>query len=238
MIKRKILLGIFCILLASLSFAQETREESTNTYLASLFKIFYSVDTEIAICMSPILEKRLVKIVLEDSAKFSYSFKNLSEYITVRTAKDSLVKTFSWDRIRGGTFYYNVSYVQFKTKYGKVKYQRLDAGDEYYTGEPTDVIVYDIFPITSKDTTNYLVLGWGTHGAGMHHSLARVYKIEDDKFTLCTSCIDGNPYLLVEVPRIAKINMTYDSKTKELSHNTAQNKVIWKYTESQFKTNQ
>ena len=203
---------------ASNSYGQESESNFTDDYYSSNFEILYSVDTEMAYCIAPIVEERLVS-KLADTSSFYNPFKKLSEYVSIKTSSDSLVKTYSWDRISGGSWHDNASYLQFKTKSGKIKYKRLDSGNERETGEPTDVIIYDIHNIKIKDESYYLLLGWGTHGAGLHHSLARVYKIKDEEVVLCDSFFDGNKYIQVYTNRIFKIDLMYNSETKTLSHN-------------------
>ena len=204
--------------LAGNSYGQENESNFADDYYSSIFETLYSVDTEMAYCIAPIVEERLV-YELADTSSFRNLFKKLSEYISIETSSDSLVKTYSWDRISGGSWHDNASYIQFKTKSGKIKYKRLDSGIERETGEPTDVIIYDIHNIRIKDESYYLLLGWGTHGGGLHHSLARVYKIKDEEVVLCDSFFDGDKYLHVGAPRVGKIDLQYNYETKELSHN-------------------
>lgn len=216
--KQTVFLFLLLINFSNISFGQESDLEFTDSYLASLFEIFYKVDTEIAGCMSPILEERLV-LDLADSTEFNNSFKKLSKYVTIRTSNDSLVKTFSWDRISGGSWHDNASYAQFRTHNGKVKHQRLDSGNEWETGEPTSVLIYKINTIKIDGKTFYLFLGYGTYGGGKHHSLARVYTIEGDKMILCKSMFEEEDYLYVGANRMNEINLDYNSDLKELSYN-------------------
>lgn len=203
---------------ASNSHGQESESNFTDYYYSSIFETLYSVDTEMAYCIAPIVEERLVS-KLADTSSFHNPFKKLSEYISIETSSDSLVKTYSWDRISGGSWHDNASYLQFKTKSGKIKYKRLDSGIERETGEPTDVIIYDIHNIKIKDESYYLLLGWGTHGGGLHHGLARVYKIKDEEIVLCDSFFDGEKYIPVYTNRVFKIDLKYNSEAKTLSHN-------------------
>ena len=216
--KKTVFLFICAVLLLNISFGQESDSDFTDSYLSSLFKTFYAVDSEIAFCMAPILEERLVS-TLEDSASFNYPLEKLSEYVTIRTSEDNLVKTFSWDRISGGSWHDNASYVQFKTNTGKIKYQRLDSGDEPITGEPTDVIIYKIHTIEINNETYYLLLGYGTHGGGKHHMLARVYKILNENIVLCNFFSDEKKHLTIEANRTNSIDLNYNSESRELSYN-------------------
>ncbi len=216
--KQATLLIMLLFAFASNSHGQESESNFTDDYFSSIFETLYSVDTEMAYCIAPIVEERLVS-KLADTSSFYNPFKKLSEYVSIKTSSDSLVKTYSWDRISGGSWHDNASYLQFKTKSGKIKYKRLDSGIEQETGEPTDVIIYDIHNIRIKDEFYYLLLGWGTHGGGRHHSLARVYKIKDEEIVLCDSFFDGEKYIPVYTNRVFKIDLKYNSEAKTLSHN-------------------
>lgn len=215
--KRKLIVIFNLLIWINVSYSQVSRLDVADRFLASNFKTFYSVDTELGYCMAPIIEERVVS-ELKDSASFNYAFDSLSTYINIKTSDDSLIRTFSWDRRSGGSWHDMASYAQFKSKLGKIKCQRLDSGDEGGTGEPTDVIIYDIHTIRIENKPYYLILGWGTHGGGYHHSLARVYKTNGDTLTLCDSIFQGQKYLSVSTPRINKIELEYDAESKIISY--------------------
>ena len=214
---RLLLSIIFIILCSGMSFAQKSDIDDDDTFLTKNFELLNSVDTELAIAVSPIIEKRL-KRELKDSNSFYRTYTNLSKHITIKMSEDSLVKTYSWDRINGGSWHDMASYVQYKTPSGKINHLRLDSGDEPGTGEPTSVIIYDVFHIKSKNESYYLLLGWGTYGGGKHHSLARVYQIKDNNFVLCNTIFQGEKYLFAGANRIDKINLNYNSKSKKISY--------------------
>ncbi|WP_353778998.1 hypothetical protein [Winogradskyella sp. 3972H.M.0a.05] len=214
--KRLTILLVNLIICSNVSYTQESDQEFSDRYLSGLFKTFYSVDTEIANCMAPIIEERLVSS-LDDPANFKYPFKKLSEYVTIRRSEDSLVKTLSWDRINGGSWHDYASYIQYKTKYGEVKYQRLDSGDEFSTGEPTSVTIYDISEFKVKSETYYILMGYGTYGGGKKHILARAYKIKGNELALCDAIFQGEKYLYIGANRGAKINLEFNPESKTLS---------------------
>lgn len=216
---RQILVIFFGIILSfNSAFAQESDMDFHDRYLADLFKMFYTVDSEIAYCMSPIIESRLISN-LNDSADFHNPYKKLSKYVTISRSEDSLVKLLSWDRISGGSWHDYASYVQFKTKSGEVKYQRLDSGNETETGEPTSVLVYKVHTFNVKGDSHYMVMGYGTYGSGKQHVLVRMYKINDDKFVLCEKVFGDEKYLYVGSNRVDKINLEFNPEAEELSYN-------------------
>ena len=206
---------LLILTLSNISLAQEY--EFDDTFIAENFKLLNSIDSELAGSISPIIEKRLV-LDLKDSSSFYSPLTKLSKYVTIKTSEDSLVKTYSWDRINGGSWHDMASYIQYKTSSGKIKHLRLDTGDETGTGEPTSVIIYDVFHIKTKNESLYLLLGWGTYGSGKHHSLARVYKIIDNDIVLCDTIFGGKKYIFAGANRGDKINLEYDSKLKQLSY--------------------
>lgn len=213
----KTLFFIISILkLINVSYSQECKLEVADRFLASNFKAFYSAKTEIKYCMAPIVEEKIISH-LKDSSSFNYPYDSLSKYIQIETSEDSMVRAFSWDRISGGSWHDMASYVQFKSESGKIKCQRLDSGDESATGEPTDVIIYDVHHFYIENESYYLLLGRGTHGSGQHHSLARVIKISGETLSLCDSIFEGQEYLFVEANRINKIDLEYNAETKSIS---------------------
>ena len=212
---KTILITVLLFVFSSIVHAQNHAFD--DTFISENFKLLNSVDTELAICMSPIIESRLV-LDLKDSTSFYSPMKKLSKYVTIKTSEDSIVKTYSWDRINGGSWHDMASYVQFKTNSGLIKYQRLDSGNEYMTGEPTSVIIYDVFQIKTKNESFYLLLGWGTYGGGKQHALARVYKIKDDRIELCDSIFQGEKSIGVYANRVDNINLKFNPLSKKLSY--------------------
>ncbi|WP_299339388.1 hypothetical protein [uncultured Psychroserpens sp.] len=212
---RTILTTALLLVLSNVTHTQNN--DFDDTFITENFKLLNTVDTELAICMSPIIEGRM-KLKLKDTTSFYSPMKKLSKYVTIKLSEDSLVKTYSWDRINGGSWHDMASYVQFKNSSGQIKYQQLDSGDEYMTGEPTCVIIYDIHAIKSKNKTYYLMLGWGTYGGGLHHCLARVYQITTDGFVQYETIFQGDKYLLAGANRVNKINLKYNSELGELSY--------------------
>lgn len=211
---------VFIILLSLLPhtiLSQTSSSSFKDEYLTSNFKTFYAVDFEMGYCIGPIVEKRLVK-TLQDSASFQYPFDSLSRYVKIRTSENGLLRTFSWDRRSGGTWHNMASYAQYKTDSGMVHCQKLDSGNEGKTGAPTDVVIYDIHTLLIENEPHYLLLGWGTHGSGKHHSLARVYKIEEDTLRQCDTIFEGQPDLAVYANRINKIELQYTPKTQTITY--------------------
>lgn len=241
---RKVLITVLLSVLSNIVHAQNT--DFDDTFISENFKLLNSVDTELAICMSPIIESRLELVLKNNTTSFYSPMKKLSKYVTIKISEDSLVKTYSWDKINGGSWHDMASYVQFKNSSGQITYQPLGSGDEYMTGEPTSVIIYDIHTIKSKHKTYYLVLGWGTYGGGLHHSLARVYQITADGFVQCDTIFQGARHLLAGANRVNKINLKYNSELRELSYfhyeydenngfyNGESKKEIWLFESNKF----
>lgn len=208
---------IFVLGCSAMSLAQKSELDDEDFLLALNFKILKTVDTDMAISIAPIIEEQL-KRKLKDSTSFYKTNTNLSKHITIKMSEDSLVKTYSWDRQTGGSWHDMASYIQYKTDSGKIKYQRLDSGEEFMTGEPTNIVIYDVFTIETKNETYYLLLGWGTHGGGLHHSLARVYKITTNELVQCDTIFQGTKYLFAGANRGNRINLKYNSELGELSY--------------------
>ena len=215
--KKNLLILVFTFILFNISFAQKSELEFVDDFLTTGFKTFNSVDLELGYCIGEIMEERLVS-ELKESKSFKNPFSKLSEYVSIINSKDSLLRTFSWDKRDGGSMHDMASYAQYKTATGKIKLKKLDLRDEGDNREPTEVAIYKIHTLKLMTGTYYLLIGWGTYGGGKHHSLARVYKIEDDSLILCTFFFKDKKHLFAEANRVDKIDLEFNSNTKTLSY--------------------
>ncbi len=214
---RKILILLAFCSLFQVAHSQEYRLKAADRYLTTGFKAFFSVDNELAYCMAPILEERLFE-ELKDSISFLNPFDSLGKYLQIETSEDKQLRVFSWDRRSGGTWHDMASYAQFKAEDGGVLVKKLYSGDEGGTGEPTDVLIYEIHQLKLNKQVHYLLLAWGTHGGGQHHALARVYRIENKNFQLCENFFEGEKYLYVGANRGSKLELKYQAESGILSH--------------------
>ncbi len=163
-------------------------------------------------------KKRIKKDLVTQTA-FNSRFDSLSKEMHINRSKDKLLRIFSWDERSGGTWHVMCSFAQFKTESGSIRTKELGTGREMELGQYTDVIIQHIYDITIKNKTHYLTIGWGTHGAGHHHSTAQVFSIEGEKLVKCKNCFEGRSDLVVVSGRSFNPTIKYDPLTQQLMYN-------------------
>jgi hypothetical protein len=163
-----------------------------------------------------------MELLLKEEISSSYPFDSLRRYVQVCKSHDGKVRTFSWDEMEGGNWHNMTAFAQFRTAAGKLALQRLDSetDNEYETGSFSDVRIYSIHELTVGGVTSYLLIGSGTHGSGMHHALARVFKVSGDSFELSRVAFGTAGEVFTEIPRSFPPDMRYDEKTGTLSFNS------------------
>jgi hypothetical protein len=168
--------------------------------------------------LAPLFKAHLQKS-LSTSAAFATPFDSLSNEMLIIQSEDKNLRIFSWDEISGGTWHDMAAFVQYKTKTGHIKVSQLDTDREGELSQYTDVIVNKIHQVVMNDQIHYLTIGWGTHGAGNHHMIARIFKIDGENLIRCASCFSTNEDLVIEAPRSIKIGLVFNSTNNEITYN-------------------
>jgi hypothetical protein len=140
----------------------------------------------------------------------NFPFDSLSKNIKIVTSKDKKLKIFSWDELSGGTRHnYNSAY-QYNDK--KKSYSGLLTSETGLNGNLffDDIIHLKIFQLPE---TKYLVVGYGTHGAGREFYTFRLLSFIDNKIVDCTKCFDKKDRFVFIIPRGDKAPI-YDEKSK------------------------
>ena len=88
------------------------------------------------------------------------------------------------------------------------------------TGAFSDVRIYNIYELPLNGQTVYLLIGSGTHGAGMPHAQARVFSIQQENFEINTTVFGSQQELVTEIPRSLPPDMGYDEKKGILHFNS------------------
>lgn len=188
--------------------------ELTRSYKALLHERYDGNPDSIA----PLFKEQILK-QLENPLTFDNSLDSLDKVLTIRISADRKIKFYSWDECTGGTWHLLFCVAQFKGKSGKIIVQPVTSGNAMEFGGYDDSSVYEINQLSIRDTTFYLTIAWGTHGAGHQHVIVRVFKIENDKLVSCTSCFATQKELVLEWPRSRGANLRFDAKTNEISYN-------------------
>ena len=159
-------------------------------------------------------EKRLYPL-LRLTESFIYPFDSLKKKIRVLYSPDSLFKIYGWEQMPGGNWHDYKSVVQYRNKKDEMLLYEISDEREAELGKFSDVIIYSVHQ-PQKDI--YLLIGFGTHGSGMHHKFAQLFQLKGDSLKVVSGSIDKRDYYYVESPRVHKINLVYSEKDKTLSH--------------------
>jgi hypothetical protein len=168
--------------------------------------------------LAPRFEERLLR-VLATPESYHCAFDSLGSVMKIVRSADKRVRVFSWDEKAGGTWHDMAAFAHYRTDKGPMAVCRLDTGDEPLTGAFTDAIVYAIHQVSIDETTLYLTLGWGTHGAGHHHGIARLFRVAGERLIECDSCFQAGTHLVVQAPRSHRIDLAFDTATAIIAHN-------------------
>lgn len=159
-------------------------------------------------------ENRLY-LLLRMKESFQYPFDSLKKKIRILYSPDSLLKIYGWEQMPGGNWHSYKSVIQYRNKKNEVQLKEISNVREAELGEYTDVIIYSVY---KPDKETYLLLGYGTHGSGMHHKFAQLFQTTGDSVSIVPSSIDKRDYYFVVSPRVHKINLLYNGTDKTLSH--------------------
>lgn len=216
---------LFVIALPAMAEANTSSIAAIRLRESELVKVYRSLSSNILSdshdSLAHLFRKNFGELLQEEISS-AYPFDSLRRYVSICKSKDGKLRTFSWDELEGGTWHNMTAYAQYRTASGKLAVKRLDSDmdDETETGAFSDVRIYTIHELAVNGTTTYLLLGSGTHGAGMHHAMARVFQINSELLELQKNTFGKIPELVTEIPRSFPPDMRYDDKTGVLSFNT------------------
>ena len=201
------------------SFSQTKELQKIDNDLTTTFKKLINADYDTRFdSLAPLFKKQLLR-QLTNPITFNNPFDSLSKYLIIKSSTDKKIKFYGWDDLNGGTWHNMTSIAQFISDKGKIVVQQLNSGNETGTGEFTDSEIYEVNEITIDNSVHYLTFGWGTHGSGNQHNIIQIFKIVGDTLVKCKSCFANNNDLAIEYPRSEKLNLTYNTKTNEISYN-------------------
>ncbi|MBI3510324.1 MAG: hypothetical protein HY064_06650 [Bacteroidetes bacterium] len=205
---------LFCGFIA---FGQVNALRKIDNELTASIKKEITSDEGIRDSLATVFQKLLLKD-LADPVTFTGSLDSLSKWVEIKYSADNQIKFYSWDDYTGGTWHNINCVTQFRSENGKVIVQQLNSGNEGEKDLYTDSGIYEVHVVTINGKTSYLTFGWGTHGAGMQHSIVRVFQVTGPKLTDCTSCFANDSDLVIEYPRAYNLKLNFDPLTNEISY--------------------
>lgn len=139
--------------------------------------------------------------------------------MNIESSPDKRIKFYSWDERNEGTWWSIQCVAQYRTDDGNVAVHEVSTDEEDRTEWFTDSGIGEIFEVKKDDTTYYITFGSGSHGSGHLHKIVQVFSIVGNELVKCSSCFPTAGDVVIEYPRSALPNLTFDPLTNELSYN-------------------
>jgi len=154
---------------------------------------------------------------LADPATLFGTLEGLSKLITVVSSADKQVKFYSWDTLNGGTWAVLNSVAQFIAYEWRIRVQVLSSPDAQERGDYTDSIIYEVHNIDIDGVRHYLTFGFGTHGSGEHHRIARIFRIEGDKIVDREDLFEDVGERIFAYSKAMEITLAFDPRKTEIT---------------------
>ncbi|MCR9153598.1 MAG: hypothetical protein NXI09_05770 [Bacteroidetes bacterium] len=208
------LFPLYIILLLSGPFTmQGQNSRGDQAELKAHFNSFFEADRDSAHLLLPALRKTFIN-ELSAEGSFTNEYDSLSEYVVVKYAQDSLLKTFCWDERNGGCCYTSSCFAQYKSSDGKVHLYDLEEAN----GIRGEIYVKQVHQISINQERHYLILGWGSCCGGKQFEVARVYRFKDGDLIKLDAFKKPHKELYIGANRSQEIKLNYQPQSKTLSY--------------------
>jgi hypothetical protein len=110
------------------------------------------------------------------ASTLKHNFSELGKEITITTSQDGKFRSFSWDRLDGGTMHFFETVYQFQGKDGKVYSQSVETEEGNAEG-----FVKDIFSVQTKLGNVYLVVKTAIGSTQDRYEGVELFRIDGNK---------------------------------------------------------
>ena len=141
------------------------------------------------------------------------TYDSLANSIEIITTKNKQLRIFSWDELNGGSWHVYGAAYQYSGEDSSPIVGMLNTTDE---GKVYADATY--YQVQEMSTGKFLLMGYGTHGAGKDFYVYRLLSVEDGQLVDCDSCFDGDDMFVFEKPRSFDIAPTYDPTYKTIAY--------------------
>jgi len=161
--------------------------------------------------------KKQILFVLLQQGSYYYPFHRLKNYIHIVESKDKKVRVFSWDAMAGGSCRKMLSLAQFRGVRNEPYIQILSDGKSL---DYRNSCMHSIYEIGGSDNTlYYMMIGYGSLGAGQQHRTIRMFYLTHNELKECENCFESNSkYWVIQSPLSHKIDLKYNYRRKRLSY--------------------
>lgn len=160
--------------------------------------------------------------ILEEKLKnpitFENTLPNLEHKISIVASPDKRLKFYSWDNRTGGTWHNMSVIAQYKDEKGIIRVKELNNSNLDELPDQTDFVILKIYEIKVKNQTQYLTIGWGTHGGGHQFDIVKTFRIKDSLLITDSSILPQKRDLIITYPRMMKSDLSFDPTTNQISY--------------------
>lgn len=167
--------------------------------------------------LAPNFRTAIIKVLAKKDL-FEYPFDSLATRLKIIRSSDKKLRVFSWDEKTGGSRHDFSAVVQYMGSNGKLTAHSINnfriTGEKEYT----EAGYYEVHTLAKGSDPRYLLLGWGTFGAGHQHYVARVLQYKEDRLVDCNQCFDGKDFWPIVLSRSDKAELAFDTETNSIFH--------------------
>lgn len=161
--------------------------------------------------------------VFENEGTWHHSFHRSDQYLSIRVSPDSLFRVISWDDFSTGTSWHEfAAMVQFRPKGGKCAVQFIDhdSTEPFDTTNAVfdDASVREVFALTSRLGSCYLLVANGTFGEGEWFSTARAFELSGDSLILRKGAFPMGNRLVIQAPRTLPTGLLFTPARMTISY--------------------
>lgn len=165
--------------------------------------------------------KQQIMFALVQDGSFYYPYSKLKSHIHIVESKDKKLRIFSWDALASGDWRQMIAFAQYRGVRNESLVHVLSDNEQLELENFNDVCyetIHHLFSNTGKEY--YLLIGYGSHGAGQHHSAVRLFSIEHNQLTECDQCFEQlEKSLILKAPIQYSVLVDYHPRRKRLSYN-------------------
>lgn len=202
----------------SLSIFAQTDMKAEEEKVISILKKLRSYSENVDREATAIHFEKTLKTLLSKEESWSYNFPELRKYISVKTAKDRKIRTFSWDSLLGGSWHALKNLIQFKSdgKIHVISLQDEKPVDDEEEGNDmfADAVILGIYPFEK----GYLFEGYGTYGSGHHHKIVTYFELIDEKLVKKVIFENDELIYVFKIPRKYTFDLEVNIENKIITH--------------------
>ncbi|MGI9541781.1 MAG: hypothetical protein ACR2MX_00905 [Cyclobacteriaceae bacterium] len=167
--------------------------------------------------LAPNFRQAVIK-ALSKNELFEYPFDSLATRLKMIRSLDGKLRVFSWDEKTGGSRHDFSAIAQYLSQKDEVVSRSINNFRTTGEKEYTEAGYYEIHILGAKADTKYLLLGWGTFGAGHQHYVARALEYQEGYLVDCDQCFEGKDFWPIVLSRRDKADLSFNPQAGTIKH--------------------